>query len=157
MSNVAPPPPPFPARGTPEFNADANTFFLWMASFANALNAFEAYGRQNAVGTVSESGGVPTGALFNRGSNSNGRWTRFADGTLICRHSLTISSGGEITWTFPVPFAITPVVMCSAAITTAPRVVTAGTPTDTSVVLRGWDGATPWNGTLRAYAIGEWF
>jgi len=37
------------------------------------------------VGTASQSGGIPTGAIFERGSNANGEWTKFADGTMICR------------------------------------------------------------------------
>lgn len=36
------------------------------------------------VGTVSQSGGVPTGAVIERGSNANGGYVRFADGTQIC-------------------------------------------------------------------------
>jgi len=36
------------------------------------------------VGTVSQSGGVPTGAIIQRGSNANGEFIRFADGTQIC-------------------------------------------------------------------------
>ncbi|HHO0185641.1 tail fiber protein [Enterobacter cloacae] len=37
------------------------------------------------LGTVSQSGGVPTGAVIEKGSNSNGEYVRFADGTQICR------------------------------------------------------------------------
>ena len=41
-----------------------------------------------AVGTVSYSGavssGTPTGAVMQRGSNSNGDYIKFADGTMIC-------------------------------------------------------------------------
>jgi hypothetical protein len=40
------------------------------------------YDNKNIVGTVSQSGGVPTGAIFERGSNSNGNYIKFADGTL---------------------------------------------------------------------------
>lgn len=36
------------------------------------------------VGTVSQSGGVPTGAVVESGSNANGAYVRFADGTQIC-------------------------------------------------------------------------
>ena len=36
------------------------------------------------VGAVSQSGGTPTGAVIERGSNSNGEFVRFADGTQIC-------------------------------------------------------------------------
>lgn len=37
------------------------------------------------VGAVSQAGGVPTGAIIERGSNSNGEYIKFADGTMICR------------------------------------------------------------------------
>ena len=36
---------------------------------------------ENMVGTVSQSGGMPTGAVIERGSNANGEYVRFADGT----------------------------------------------------------------------------
>ncbi|EPQ3032680.1 phage tail protein [Pseudomonas aeruginosa] len=38
----------------------------------------------NILGTVSRSGGAPTGAIIERGSNANGEYVRFADGTQIC-------------------------------------------------------------------------
>ena len=44
----------------------------------------EIFKQSNILGTVSESGGVPTGAIIERGSNSNGEFVKFADGTLIC-------------------------------------------------------------------------
>ncbi|MGZ0372300.1 gp53-like domain-containing protein, partial [Citrobacter freundii] len=34
--------------------------------------------KADVVGTVSQSGGVPTGAIIERGSNSNGEYTKFA-------------------------------------------------------------------------------
>lgn len=37
------------------------------------------------VGTVSQSGGVPSGAIIEQGSNANGVYTKFADGTMLCR------------------------------------------------------------------------
>lgn len=36
------------------------------------------------VGTVSQSGGVPAGAIMERGSNSNGDYIKYADGTMLC-------------------------------------------------------------------------
>lgn len=36
------------------------------------------------VGTVSQSGGIATGAIIERGSNGNGEYIKFADGTLVC-------------------------------------------------------------------------
>ena len=38
----------------------------------------------NILGTVSQSDGVPTGAVIERGSNANGGYVKFADGTMIC-------------------------------------------------------------------------
>jgi len=44
----------------------------------------EAYQKNNILGTVSESSGTPTGAIIERGSNANGEFVKYADGTLIC-------------------------------------------------------------------------
>ncbi len=41
------------------------------------------------VGTVSQAGGVPTGAIIERGSNANGEYVKYADGTLICTRSIS--------------------------------------------------------------------
>lgn len=74
--------------------------------------------RSNLLGMVNQSGGVPTGAVIQRGSNSNGEFVRFADGTQICQHALTIgtslTASGSIflsdqsAWTFPAVFSATP-------------------------------------------------
>ena len=42
------------------------------------------YSNNNIIGTVSQTSAVPTGAIIEQGNNSNGRYTKFADGTLIC-------------------------------------------------------------------------
>ena len=49
----------------------------------------------NLVGTVSQSGGVPTGAVVERGSNANGEYVRFADGTQICWHLIVTYSSAR--------------------------------------------------------------
>ena len=70
----------------------------------------------NLLGTVSQSGGDPTGAVIERGSNSNGEYVRFADGTQICTNddvanvSVEDEAGNwwrseSFTWDFPVGFA----------------------------------------------------
>lgn len=62
------------------------------------------------VGTVAQSAGIPTGALIERGSNANGEYIRFADGTQICwkdaliDQSLSANTYVEATWTFPAAF-----------------------------------------------------
>ena len=42
------------------------------------------YKRENSLGLVSQSGGVPTGAIFERGVNANGWYLKYLDGTMIC-------------------------------------------------------------------------
>ena len=80
------------------------------------------YSQRNVVGTVSQSGGVPAGAIIEQGSNANGEYVKYADGTMI---SWILShDGGEISdipmgnifttefqsCTFPVQFSETPTV-----------------------------------------------
>lgn len=50
------------------------------------------YYRTNILGTVSQSGGVPTGSLIETGSNVGGTYIKFADGTMISRLTLDLSS-----------------------------------------------------------------
>ena len=69
----------------------------------------EVFKQSNILGTVSQSAGVPTGAIIQRGSNANGDFVKYADGTLICtRHDLTMSATNStvlnITWFFPSTF-----------------------------------------------------
>ncbi|MBO9473794.1 DUF2793 domain-containing protein [Shimia sp. R10_1] len=66
------------------------------------------------VGTVSESGGVPTGAVIEQGSNTNGAFTKWADGTMICAQALDLSFDAvhrlAADWNYPAVFAMPPVV-----------------------------------------------
>ncbi len=67
----------------------------------------EYFNKVNILGTVSQSSGFPTGAVIERGSNANGEYVKFADGTVICWASgktLTYKNDSvlSITWTFPV-------------------------------------------------------
>ena len=71
------------------------------------------YNQSNILGTVGQSGGVPTGAIIEKGSNANGDYTKFADGTIICTHSAakTFPTGAtSADWTFPATFIAGPVV-----------------------------------------------
>lgn len=47
--------------------------------------------RGNLLGGVAQSGGLPTGAVIERGQNANGAYVRFADGTQICTKSFSLS------------------------------------------------------------------
>jgi len=44
---------------------------------------------RSLAGSVSQSGGVPTGDIIERGSNTNGEYFRLADGTQLCWGSFT--------------------------------------------------------------------
>lgn len=69
----------------------------------------ELYHTGNILGTVSQSGGVPTGAIIESGSNANGRYVKYADGTLICtRRFLPASSTAWQTAAYPSSFASDP-------------------------------------------------
>jgi hypothetical protein len=72
------------------------------------------------VGTVSQSGGVPTGAIIERGSNANGEYVKFANGTMFCSMSRSVAvtiaiayfggfRSGGIEVIFPASFAAAPV------------------------------------------------
>jgi hypothetical protein len=67
-------------------------------------------GLRNLVGTVANSGGVPSGAVIERGANANGDYVRFADGTQLCwiaGVTFAFNSADLLTytWTFPAGFA----------------------------------------------------
>lgn len=80
------------------------------ATSANAAaDAIGAFRRGTLLGTVSQSAGVPTGAVIERGSNANGEYVRFADGTQICTYVLpilTVAAGGmtQFQFTFAASF-----------------------------------------------------
>lgn len=63
------------------------------------------YTRANIVGALGQSGGVPTGAIIQRGIvPGSGQFTRFADGTQICRFSLSLNPAADSIWTYPAAF-----------------------------------------------------
>ena len=78
---------------------DGTGAIIWRA----ALN------QSTLLGTVSQSGGTPTGAVIERGTNANGHYTRFADGTQICTAVFDVTFGHTFAlvndWIFPASFA----------------------------------------------------
>lgn len=75
----------------------------------NAWSAWrEVYHQGSILGAVSQSGGVPAGAVIERGSNANGEYVRFADGTQICTSVFDVTFGQTYAlikeWTFPAAF-----------------------------------------------------
>ncbi|ETX26453.1 hypothetical protein, partial [Roseivivax isoporae] len=80
---------------------------------------------KNLLGTVSQSGGEPTGAIIERGGNSNGQYVKFADGTQLCwaysfgGYTPDVAIGAlylsdNLVWTYPATFDATPSVFGGA-------------------------------------------
>jgi hypothetical protein len=78
---------------------------------------------------------VPTGGLIERGSNANGEFARWADGTQICWHKLTATGAINVaflggfrnagqTWIYPASFVAPPVIQGSPGNFSAISVVT---------------------------------
>lgn len=98
--------------------AQGGTGVTTIAAFLSALQAAGAYAKGNILGAVSQTGGVPTGAVIERGSNAQGEFVKFADGTMICtysgsvNYSLTSQYGNNYiavgAWNFPAQFVTTP-------------------------------------------------
>ncbi|WP_241663656.1 phage tail protein [Pseudomonas sp. Sample_14] len=69
------------------------------------------------VGTVSQSGGLPTGALMEYGTNSGGEFWKFASGLMICAKKVALG---------PTSFAAGPIFTCvSSAVGAMPAVFAA--------------------------------
>ncbi|QBF31487.1 hypothetical protein [Thalassococcus sp. S3] len=120
------------------------------------------YGQSNILGSVSESGGTPTGALIERGNNANGRYARLADGTLICQQLFDTPATNHA-WTFPSAFqAVT-----GGSLTLSWMGRRGGQPinvtedndlTTTGVTLNCWDkDGAPISAEIFMTAQGRWF
>lgn len=144
-----------PATGVPDLRAGAT------------VDGKLAYSRGNVVGTVSQSGGAPTGAVIERGAGANGEFARLACGTLVCwrggLQATTVNTAdgalwrsGDVTWTYPASFAAAPVVSGSAD--DSGVWVTTATPGAASCVLRLMAATARGTATaFRAMAVGRWF
>ena len=117
----------------------------------------QAYRTGNVVGPVGQAGGVPTGALIERGSNANGEFIRYADGTQICYGAISTLTSAAVTWTYPAAFFVTPKVFASPA-AGASRQVTWQARGNTAVDWNAFDltGART-VATLDLLVIGRWF
>ncbi len=122
---------------------------------------------RNVLGTVSQSGGVPTGALMESGSNANGSYRRYADGLQTCEHSINISDvavpngaiygSGSITWTQPAAYAQPP--SAQGEDTSSENIwVAARGSLATTVVFKAWCfTAIASVRTIRLRSWGRWF
>ncbi|ADO43586.1 conserved hypothetical protein [Ketogulonicigenium vulgare Y25] len=127
------------------------------------------------LGTVAQTAGVPTGAVIESGTNTNGSYLRLANGTQICwRSSGTLTANtaqgsnfisGASSLTYPVAFISAPSVSATpVAANIAWAYATAGggwayaTAVGASnVTLRFAAPVTATQGTISILAIGRWF
>lgn len=126
------------------------------------------FDRYSILGTVSQSGGVPTGAVIERGSNANGQYVRFADGTQICWHTVSFtdiataagaiySSASDTNWTFPAVFSAVPDVKANSK-TSSVEWAGVFCGTTTVAAIRGFRAtSTSGSKSFGVFAIGRWF
>lgn len=95
------------------------TLGLGGAAIRTALGTNELYSRDSIVGLVSQLAGVPTGSIIEYGSNANGSYLKFADGTMICAkiHSFPENSNNNAgtVINYPATFASVTTVLGSSA------------------------------------------
>lgn len=133
---------------------------------------YEIYAQNSILGQVSQLAGVPTGAIIERGSNANGEYVKWADGTMVCYRRANIQAyctnpygaglyTGTITWTFPARFVSSPVTpppgirLGSGASWSVPL---SSTPTEANYYVV--DAASRPDGTQAefvGFAIGRWY
>ncbi|WP_323041587.1 hypothetical protein [Gemmobacter sp.] len=140
----------------------------WVANITSWTPWTLVYDQSTVVGTVSQSGGVPTGALIETGTNANGSYTRWADGTQICiRTDLSATTvntalgsifrSANVPWTFPANFASAPAVSGNVDDPDS-WIAASGAPGVNSATLRALAGATKGSAlNFRAIAVGRWF
>jgi hypothetical protein len=140
----------------------------------------QAYVRSNIIATVSQTGGVPTGGIIEQGSNANGSYTKFADGTMICSSrrnegSVVAAGSGTLadpyrstptTYSFAVAFNAAPFIVMSVegdytSATNRANLAIFATRTTTQVtgvqVYRASSGSGNGDCLVHITAIGRWF
>ena len=142
------------------------------------------YRQGNVLGTVSQTAGVPTGALVERGTGPNGEFMRFADGTQICTRLLQLDGLSFVTamgalfrcdlgnFAFPSPFshvdAISATLLGSGNATIASAASVLKLHQGTAAAGASWDGLSLWSPvsitgvagqmtTVSLWAMGRWY
>lgn len=126
--------------------------------------------RAQMVATVGQSGGVPTGGIIESGSNANGSYIKYADGTLVCRYttatykSCTNAIGSlyqctVLSFTFPIAFSGTPDVspFATQSINAVCYPTIDGNPSQTGVGLVAMSPVNTGQTRLGYIAVGRWF
>lgn len=115
------------------------------------------YDQTNILGTVSQTAGEPTGAIIERGNNSNGEYVKYADGTMLCWMTSAGAFGASsFTWTYPAQFTGLPLISCMSRrndnFTPSTFQVKSGDSNGTSALIYATG-----NATSDASAVGRWY
>jgi hypothetical protein len=124
------------------------------------------YGQKDAVGAVSQSGGQVTGALIEKGTNANGAYIRFADGTQFCWQIISVANintpvgalfqSPAANWIFPASFTTSPNV--SGAVEGSQYWLGISIPTALSAEFRALSPLSVGIASnCRLIAVGRWF
>lgn len=131
---------------TPVGSAGPTAGRVWHRAYDNSIQNWRPWSRffdqRSVLGTVTQNGGVPTGALMQPGSAAQGRFRRTADGEMTCRHKLTTSASAGVVWTYPSAFVEEPVVTGTAIASEAVDVTLDAAPGTTTVTVSAWSRAT---------------
>ncbi|AUZ81337.1 hypothetical protein [Aeromonas sp. ASNIH1] len=92
---------------------------------------------KNAVGTVSQDNGLPTGAIVETGENANGMYIKFLGGLMVCFCNLSVSS-------FAVTAAVGGIFQSAATVTVNYPATFVGAVRSFAEALYGSGGNRPW-------------
>jgi len=130
----------------------------------------QALGKWSAQTVPAPQGGIMMSGIYDSGSNANGSWIRYSDGTMQVWFNVTTSIGsatglpspilyeGSYTWTFPqsfisLPSISSPTINAPSAHTVSGRIW--GTPSTTSAIIGGYASVAA-NYPITVSAIGKW-
>lgn len=140
------------------YNASTGTWNTWARNFNS----------NSILGNVSQSSGVPTGAILEKGSNSNGKYLRLADGTQLCwGDTATATASGAYgsgyaspaaNFTYPAAFIESPAVFGNTINQSNPIMILPDqTPTTTGNGIRVFAFIQNATAAVRWFAIGRWY
>ena len=147
------------ANAYQEYREITGAYRMWRRGWGSATWSAWVRMPNLIAGAITASGGEAThGGILERGSNANGDYTRFADGTQMCWRSLTGSTASGSVWSFPAVFATAPVVGCNAVASVQVAVTLDAAPTVSGVTVsaRGTNDARR-AVAMHLTAIGRWF
>jgi hypothetical protein len=150
----------FDANSAAQIMVHRTTGVVWVrAKSVGSWGAFRPlYGSMNLLGAVAQTGGQPTGAVIERGSNANGEYVRLADGTQICTRSMAAATGAATAWTYPAAFAAAPSIQGTAQAAVLSAVCLDSAPTATAATFSARDKTDARRAdTVRLIAAGRWF